>query len=249
MPSSARSDLDLAIRILERGADYSWYARVALVSRRKPYNDPRLSYLTIIPTLFAIQPYVRQMSQRMHNPTPPVELSNSPMPAVPSMTEEPGPIDGNKNKDDLYLFTRGQVFRKSTRRSAPRRPLSYPGPSAGILKHPAQPFTNYSDSGFDTPNLTMLSFPGQQDGFPSYSSHGSSHDYHSTTSTPGIPHPSVPPLDMFPFDSADRLPLFGSTTNVTTTVDGAGSAGSTSWLQQFGLQDDGPSMGFGRVAC
>ncbi|KAF9779329.1 hypothetical protein BJ322DRAFT_455613 [Thelephora terrestris] len=32
MPSSAMSDLDLAIRILERGADHSWYARVALVS-------------------------------------------------------------------------------------------------------------------------------------------------------------------------------------------------------------------------
>ena len=32
MQSSAMSDLDLAIRILEAGADYSWYARVALVS-------------------------------------------------------------------------------------------------------------------------------------------------------------------------------------------------------------------------
>ena len=32
MPSSAMSDLDLAIRILERGVDSSWYARVALVS-------------------------------------------------------------------------------------------------------------------------------------------------------------------------------------------------------------------------
>ena len=47
MPSSAMNDLDLAIRILERGADYSWYARVALVSIRKPYNDPHPPYLMI----------------------------------------------------------------------------------------------------------------------------------------------------------------------------------------------------------
>ena len=32
MPSSAMSDLDLVIRILERGAEYSWYTRVVLVS-------------------------------------------------------------------------------------------------------------------------------------------------------------------------------------------------------------------------
>ena len=191
------------------------------------------------------------MNQRAHNATPPVELSNSPMPAVPPMTEseEPSSIDGNKNRDDLYLFTRGQVFRKSSRRStAPVRPLSYPGPSAGILKLPAQPFTSYSDSGFDTPSLTMLSFPGQHDGFPSYSSHSNSRGYHSASSTPGIPPPSVPPLDMFPFDNADPLPLFGSATNAATAVDGTSSNGSASWLQQFGIQH-GPSIGFGRVPC
>ena len=179
------------------------------------------------------------MSQRANNPTLPVELSASPMPAAPLRTEseESSSADGNKNKDDLYLFTRGQVFRKSTRRSsAPHRPLSYPGPSTGVLKLPAQPFTGYSDSGFGTPSLTMLNFPGHQDGFPSYSGHGNNHGYHSTTNTPGMPPTSVTSMDLFP--------LFDPTSNATT-VDGAGPAGSTSWLQQFGIQD-GPSIGFGR---
>ena len=194
-----------------------------------------------------IQPYVRQMCQMANNPTPSVELSNGPMAAVPPRTEsgEPCAVDGNKNKDDLYLFTRGQVFRKSSwRSSAPLRPLTYSGPSAGMLKLPAQDFASYSDSGFSTPNLTLLSFAGQQDAFPSYSSHGSSHGYHSATSTPGIPA-SVPSLDMFPFGGADQLPLFGSTTNATTSVDGEGPHDSSSWLQQFGVQG-GPPIGYTR---
>ncbi|KAF9646325.1 hypothetical protein BDM02DRAFT_3118827 [Thelephora ganbajun] len=222
MPSSAMSDLDLAIRILERGADYSWYARVAL-------------------------PYVRQMRQKANNPAPSDELSNSPMLGISSMTEseEPGSGDGNKNKDDLYLFTRGQVFRKSGRRTpAPHRSLSFPGPSSGIPKLPAPSFTSYSDSGFDTPGLPMLSFGGQQDGFPSYSSHGHSYGYHSTSSTPGIPPSLVPPLDLFSLDNTDRPPVFGSTA-AAAMVDGSDAIGSAPWLQQFGIPD-GPSTGFGR---
>jgi hypothetical protein len=49
VPSSAMSDLDLAIRILERGTDYSWYARVALVSWMKLRQ--RSACLTIISAL------------------------------------------------------------------------------------------------------------------------------------------------------------------------------------------------------
>jgi len=247
MPSSAMNDLDLAIRILERGADYSWYAKVALVSRRKACNDPRSPYLTIMPIFLLIQPYVRQMSQMANNPTPAVELSNGPMPAAPPRTESGGPrsVDGNKNKDDLYLFTRGQVFKKSSwRSSAPVRSSSYSGPSPGMLKLTAQDFANYSDPGFDAPNLTLLSYAGQQEGFLSYSSHGSNHGYHSAASTPGIPT-SVPSLDLFPFGSTDQLPLFGSTTNATATVDGAGPTDSGSWLQQFGVQD-APPIGYAR---
>ena len=241
------NDLDLAIRILERGAEYSWYAKVALVSGRKFCNDPRSPHLTIAPVFPFVQPYIRQMSQTANNHTPSVELSNGPMPAIPTRPEsgEPCPVDGNKNKDDLYLFTRGQVFRKSTWRSpASLRALTYSGSGTGMLKLPAQDFSSYSDSGFDTPNLTLLSFAGQQDGFPSYSNHGSSHGYHSAASTPGIPA-SVPSLDLFPFGSTDQLPLFGSTTNATTTVDGAGPTDSGSWLQQFGVQD-GPPIGYTR---
>jgi len=241
------NDLDLAIRILERGADYSWYAKVALVSGRKSCNNPRSPHLTTAPIFPFIQPYVRQMNQMANNPTPSVELSNGPMPAAPPRTEsgEPCSVDGNKNKDDLYLFTRGQVFKKSSwRSSAPLRPLAYSGPGTGMLKLPPQDFASYSDSGFDAPNLTLLSFAGQQDGFPSYSSHSSSHGYHSAASTPGI-STSVPSLDLFPFGSADQLPLFGSTTNATTTVDGTGPSDSGSWLQQFGVQD-GPLIGYTR---
>ena len=240
------NDLELAIRILERGADYSWYARVALVSGRNPSNDLRSPYLTIAPIFLFIQPYVRQMSQKANNPNPSVELSNGAMPAAPPRTEsgESRSVDGNRNKDDLYLFTRGQVFKKSSwRSSASLRSLAYPAPSAGLLKLPSQDFASYSDPGFDAPNLTLLSFSGQQDGFHSYSNHGSSHGYHSAASTPGI-STSVPSLDLFQFGSADQLPLFTSTTNATAG-DGAGPTGSGSWLQQFGTQD-GPPIGYTR---
>ena len=178
------------------------------------------------------------MSQRVNNPT---------MPGVPSRTEseESRSVDGNQNKDDLSLFTRGQVFTKSSRRpTVPLKSLSYPGTSTSVLRHSAQSYASYSDSGFSTPGQTLLSFTGQQDGFPSYSSHGNSHGYHSASSTPGLPPPSVPPLDLFPFDSSDQVSMYGSTTNGATTVGGADSTGSTSWLQQFGLQD-GPAIGFG----
>ena len=222
--------MDLAIRILERGADYSWYARVALVSGWKPYNDLHLPCLIITPLFF--QPYVHQMSQRVNGPTPSAELSGSPILGVPSRTEsdEPGSGDPNMNRDDLYLFTRGQVFRKSGQRSsAPPRSLSFPGPSSGVPKLPPQSFGSYSDPGFDTPALTLLSFPGQQDGYPSYSNHGNNHGYHSTSSSPAIQPSFVPPLDMFPLDNADQLPMFGSTTNGTTAVDGVDPSSSTSW--------------------
>ena len=198
--------------------------------------------------LFFMQPYVREMSQKAHNPIPPAELSNSPMLNDPTRTgsEEPGSGDGNKNRDDLYLFTRGQVFRKSSRRSvAPFRSSSYPGQSSGIQKLAAPSFASYSDSGYDTPGLTLLSFPGQQDGFPSYSGHGNNHGYHSSSSTPGMPPSLVPSLDMYPLDNADQLSMFASATNATTTVDGVDPTGSTSWLQQFGIPD-GPPIGFGR---
>lgn len=241
------NDMDLAIRMLERGSDYSWYARVALVSGKK-CNDLRLPYLTIAPIFLPMQPYVRQMSQRANNPTPSVELSNGSMPGIPSRTEseESHSVDGNKNRDDLYLFTRGQVFKKSNWGSpAPPRTLAYPGSNAGILKLPAQSYGNYSDSGYDAPNLTMLNYAGQRDGYPPYSSHGSSHGYHSASSTPA-PHPhSLPSLDLFQFGNPEQLPLFGSTPNGTATVDGAAPADSGSWLQQFGVQD-GPPIGYGR---
>lgn len=191
---------------------------------------------------------MQQISQRANNPTPSVELSNSPVLGVPPRTEseEPGSGDGNRNKDDLYLFTRGQVFRKSGRRSSvPRRSFDFPGPSSGVSKHPLPPFGSYSDPGFDTPSLTMLSFPGQQDGYPSYPNHGSTRGYHSSSSSPGIPPSLVPSLDLFPLDNADQLPMFNSTTNAATTVDGTDPIGSTSWLQHFGISD-GPSIGFGR---
>ena len=184
------------------------------------------------------------MSQRPNNPTPSAELSNSPILGVPQRTEseEPGPGDGNKNRDDLYLFTRGQVFRKSGRRSsAPLRPFNPPGPSSGISKLAPPPFGGYSDPAFDTPALTLPSFPGQQDGYPSYSTHG----YHSSSSSPGIPPSLMPSLDMFQLDNADHLPMFSSATNGATTVDGTDPIGTTSWLQHFGIPD-GPSIGFGR---
>ena len=188
------------------------------------------------------------MGQRANNPNHSVELSTSPILGIPQRTEseEPGTGDGNKNKDDLYLFTRGQVFRKSGRRSsAPLRSFNFPGPSSGISKIPPPAFGGYSDGGFDTPASTLLSFSGQQDGYPSYSNHGSNHGYHSSSSSPGIPPSLVPSLDLFPLDSTDQLPMFGSTTNGATTVNGADPIGTTSWLQHFGIPD-GPSIGFGR---
>jgi len=203
-------------------------------------------YLIILPISSSLQPYVRQMSQKAHNPTPPAELSNSPMLNGPTRTEseEPGSGDGNKNKDDLYLFTRGQVFRKSSQRSsAPFRSSSFPGPSSDIQKLPAQSFSSYPESGFNTPGLTL--FHGQQDGYPSYPCHGNGHGYHSSSSTPGIPTSLVPSLDMFPLENADQLSMFASATNGATAVDGVDSVGSSSWLQQFGIPD-GPPIGFGR---
>ena len=180
----------------------------------------------------------------MNNPAA-GEVSDSPMIGVPSRieSEEPGPADGNKNKDDLYLFTRGQVFKKSSRRSsAPHKSYSYPMPSPGILKLPPPSFMNYSDSGFDTPGL-MLSFPGHQDGFSSYPGHDNNHGYHSSSSTPGIPPALIPSLDLFPLEGVDQLPMFDSATDAT--AGGPDHAGSTSWLQSFGIQD-GASIGFAR---
>ena len=200
--------------------------------------------------LFFGQPYVRQMSQRANNLAPVAKLSNSPMLSAPSRAEpeEPRSVDGNKNKDDLYLFTRGQVFKKSSQRSsAPLRSSSFPVPNAGISKRPAPSFAScFPDSGYDaSPCLTLSSFPGQQDGFPSFSNHGNNHGYHSSSSTPGMPPSMVPPLDLFSLDALDRLSVFGSTTNAATTVDGVDPSGSVSWLQPFGTSD-GPSIGFGR---
>jgi len=166
----------------------------------------------------------------------------------PSRTESEEPVDGHKNKDDLYLFTRGQVFKKSGQRfSAPPRSFPFPRPSSGsgILKHPPPSFTPYPDSGFDTPCLSLL-LSGHQDGYPSYSSHGTNHGYPSTSSTPAIPPPSLmSSMDLFSLDHADQLPMFGSTTNPTTTVGGVDPTGSASWLHHFGIPD-GPSIGFGR---
>lgn len=209
MPSSAMSDLDLAIRILERGSDYSWYARVAL-------------------------PYILEMRQRTNNPIPSGQLSNSPMLGLPSKTESEEPSSGDGNKDDLYLFTRAQVFQKSSRRpSDPPRSFSFPVQSSGILKVPAPSFASYSGSGFDTPGL-VLGFPGHQDGFPSYSGHGNGHGYHSSSSTPGMPPSLVPPLDLFSLEDAGQLPMFGS----DPTTGGADHTGSALWLQSFGISDD-----------
>lgn len=181
------------------------------------------------------------MRQKASNLIPSGELSNSPLIGLPSRTEseEPGSGDGSKSKDDLYLFTRGQVFKKSSRRSPPPHRSSFPLPSPGILKL-SQPtsFVTYPDSGFDTPSLS-LSFSGHPDVF-SYSGHGGSHGYHSSSSTPGMPPSLVPPLDLFPLDGADHLPMFGS-----DAAGGADHASSASWLQSFGIPD-APTIGFGR---
>jgi hypothetical protein len=151
--------------------------------------------------------------------------------------------DGNKNKDDLYLFTRGQVFKKSGRRSAPPRSFTFPMPSPGIMKLPPPSFMNYADSGFDTPGL-MLSFPGHQDAFSaSFPNHDNGHGYHSSSSTPGIASALIPSLDLFPLEGADQLPMFDSTTD--GTAGGTDHAGSNSWLQSFGIPD-GTSIGFSR---
>jgi len=152
-----------------------------------------------------------------------------------------------KNKDDLYLFTRGQVFKKSGQRPhAQFKSISFPGQSSEISKiPPQQPFGSYHDPGFDTPALTLPSFPGHQDGYPLYTNHRNSHEYHSSSSSPGIPASFVPSLDLFAMDGAETLPMFGSTTNPTTTMDPSDHAGSSSWLQQFGIQDS-VSIGFGR---
>jgi len=166
------------------------------------------------------------------------------MGGVPLRTEseESGSADGNKNRDDLFLFTRCQVFKKSGRRaSAPLRSLSFPMASPGILKLPPPSFMNYSDSGFDTPGL-MLNFPGHQDGFPPFPGHGNNHGYHSSSSTPGIPSALIPSLDLFPLEGADQLPMFDSTDG---TTGGADHTSSTSWLQSFGIPD-GASIGFAR---
>ena len=184
------------------------------------------------------------MSQKANNPAPPVDLSNSPMLGVGSRmeSEEPG---SDKNKDDLYLFTRGQVFKKSGQRPyAQFKSISFPGPSSGISKLPPQQFGGYHDPGFDTPALNLPSFPGQQDGYPVYTNHGNNHGYHSTSSSPGIPASFVPSLDLFAIDGTEPLQMFGSATN-STTMNAADHAGSTSWLQQFGIQE-GVSIGFGR---
>ena len=134
--------------------------------------------------------------------------------------------DGKKNKDDLYLFTRAQVFKKSTSwSSAPSRSLTFPIPTPGVMKSPHRSFTHYSDSGFETPSL-ILSFPGLHDTFSSYQNHGDSRGYHSSLSTPAMPPVLMPSsLDMFSLKNADQLPIFDAAT------DGAGSA---SWLQLFG---------------
>lgn len=217
MPSTAMSDLDLAIRILEKGTDYSAYARAAL-------------------------PPILQMRQRASNSTP-GDLSNSPMLGVPVRTEseESGSGDGNKIKDDLYLFTRGQVFKKSNRRSSlPSRSSSFPVPSPGIVKLPLPSFPAYTGSGFDTSSLL---FSGHQDGFHSYSGHGGGHDYHSSSSTPGIPSGLVPSMDLFQLDGADQLSMFGSAADPSTG--GADHSSSASWLHSFGISD-APTIAFAR---
>lgn len=185
------------------------------------------------------------MRQRVNNSTSSGEISDSPMIGVPSRTdsEDSGSGDGNKNRDDLYLFTRGQVFKKSGRRSsAPPRSFTFPMPSPGIMKLPPPSFMNYSDSGFDTPGL-ILSFPGHQDAFSSYQGHDNNHGYHSSSSTPGIPSALIPSLDLFPLEGADQLPMFDSTTD--GTAGGTDHASSASWLQSFGIPD-GSSIGFAR---
>ena len=181
------------------------------------------------------------MRQRASNLTP-GELSNSPMMGVPVRTEseESGSVDGNKIKDDLYLFTRGQVFKKSNRRSSlpsTSRSSSFPVPSPEIVKLPPPSFSAYTDSGFDTSSLL---FSGHQDGFPSYSGHGGGHDYHSSSSTPGIPSGLIPSMDLFPLDGADQLSMFGSAAD-----HGADHTSPASWLQSFGIAD-APTIGFAR---
>ena len=176
------------------------------------------------------------MRQRASNPTP-SELSDSPMLGVSSrlQSEEPD------NKDDLYLFTRGQVFKKSSRRfSVAPGSSTFPVPNQGMVKLPPPSYTSYHDSGFDAPGL-MLGFAGPQGGFSTYPSHGNDHGYPPSSSTPGIP---VHSLDLFQLENADQIPLFGPTAD--TGAGGTDPTGSTSsWLQAFGLPDV-PGIGFPR---
>ena len=176
----------------------------------------------------------------MNNPTASGEISDAPMIVVPSSTEseEPGSGEGSKNKDDLYLFTRDQVFKKSSRLSS--TPTSSHNPN--VMKLPPRSFTTYSDSGFDAPGL-MLTFLGLQDSFSSYPGHGGNHGYHSSSSTPRIPPALIPSLDLFPLEGGDRLPMFDSASDAS--AGGTDHSGPTSWLQSFRIPD-GASIGFAR---
>ena len=84
----------------------------------------------------------------MNNSTASGEISDAPMIGVPSNTEseESGSGEGSKNRDVLYLFTRDQVFKKSSRwSSAPTRSLSFPMHSPNVMKLPTWSFTTCSD--------------------------------------------------------------------------------------------------------
>jgi hypothetical protein len=143
--------------------------------------------------------------------------------------DEAGAGDGcNKNKDDLYLFTRGQVFKKSSRRpssSVLSRMSSFPVPSPAIVKMSLpSPFVGYADPGFDAAATVTggLIFSGHhQDGFVSY----------------------APAMDLFSLEAGtpDQLSMFGS--GGTTTGEHHHQhqhhhhESSSSWLQQFGITD------------
>ena len=193
-----------------------------------------------------------QMRQRVSNSAGSGDLSDSPMlggvPLGPEVDEGGAQGEGSKNKDNLYLFTRGQVFKKSSRRlSLPSSRISTfggPVPSPGIMKLPLPSFMSYPDSGgFDT--TTGLVFGGHhhQDGgfMASYSSHHHGHGnsgYHSSSSTPGMPTALMPGMDLFPLEGSEQLGVFGG-------GEDHGVGASASWISSFGIPD-GASIGFGR---
>ena len=61
-----------------------------------------------------------------------------------------------------------------------------------------------------------------------------SHGYHSSSSTPGIPSALIPSLDFFPLGDPDRLPMFDSSADAMTA--GEDPTGSASCYNRSGFQ-------------